>query len=526
MLPDRFRFFILHSSFFISPHMTAIFSKLKSHFLSWREWELNPIVIKELRQAVRSWAVTGMLLLFLIVLFVTSLIFLVNQSFDMNGDIQPGGAMFLAFMVILAGASIFFIPLYVGIRVAAERQDNNPDLLYVSTLSPARIIRGKFLCGAYMALLFFSACMPFMAFTNLLRGVDLPTVFFILAYLFMVVCAANMVAIFVACIPASRPFKILFALGGLFASFWIVVSLVEISFEFMRSGVGAMMAGRDFWMGVLTAVGIGAAVAGLFFVLAVALISPPSANRALPVRIYLTIIWLLGGLLSFGWVAQTGEALLMSAWTYPTFMIMMFALLVTVSNADQLSLRVRRTIPQSRLKRALAFLFFNGAAGGLVWAAAILIATFLLTTEIMSAFPKSLYTTSNEAGEWFATTAAYAFDYALLALFIQRSFLSRRPPKLTGLLAVLLAGAWAVAPSIVLFFLNQLSWKSVEGLQLGNIFNVGSLRDDDQRLYHLYFAFGWLLVMLVVNAKWFLRQMENFHPPARTATENYPPAPE
>jgi hypothetical protein len=144
----------------------------------------------------------------------------------------------------------------------------------------------------------------------------------------------------------------------------------------------------------------------------------------------------------------------------------------------------------------------------------------------MSAFPKSLYTTSNEAGEWFATTAAYAFDYALLALFIQRSFLSRRPPKLTGLLAVLLAGAWAVAPSIVLFFLNQLSWKSVEGLQLGNIFNVGSLRDDDQRLYHLYFAFGWLLVMLVVNAKWFLRQMENFHPPARTATENYPPAPE
>ena len=92
--------------------------------------------------------------------------------------------MFSAFMVILAGASIFFIPLYIGVRVAAERQENNPDLLYVSTLSPARIIWGKFLCGAYMALLFFSACMPFMAFTNLLRGVDLPTVFFILFFLF------------------------------------------------------------------------------------------------------------------------------------------------------------------------------------------------------------------------------------------------------------------------------------------------------------------------------------------------------
>ena len=48
-------------------------ARIKSHFINWREWELNPIVIKELRQAVRSWAVTGMLLLFLIVLFITSM---------------------------------------------------------------------------------------------------------------------------------------------------------------------------------------------------------------------------------------------------------------------------------------------------------------------------------------------------------------------------------------------------------------------------------------------------------------------
>src|SRR5450432_382731 len=100
--------------------MTANFSKLRSHFTHWREWELNPIVIKELRQAVRSWAVTGMLLLFLTVLFITSLTFLVTQSFAVEANLQLGGSMFSAFMVILAGASVFFIPLYVGVRVAAE----------------------------------------------------------------------------------------------------------------------------------------------------------------------------------------------------------------------------------------------------------------------------------------------------------------------------------------------------------------------------------------------------------------------
>src|SRR5476651_911443 len=214
---------------------------IKSHFLNWREWEMNPIVIKELRQGVRSWTVTGMLLLFLVVLFIASLGFLVTQTFDVGANMGLGATMFSSFAVILAGASIFFIPLFIGVRVAQERQDNNHDLLYVTTLSPASIIFGKFLCGAYIAVLFFSACMPFMAFTNLLRGVDLPTVFFILCFLFLIVCASNMIAIFFACLPASRPFKILLAIYGFFQSFGLILSLVGASFGMMRSGVGAMM---------------------------------------------------------------------------------------------------------------------------------------------------------------------------------------------------------------------------------------------------------------------------------------------
>ena len=186
--------------------MTAALIRLKSHLAGWREWELNPVIVKELRQAVRSWTVTGMLLLFLVVLFITSLGFLITQSFDVNSDLQLGGTVFSVFVVLLAGASILFIPLYTAVRVAFERQENNPDLLYVTTLSPFRIMLGKFLCSAYIVLLFFSACMPFMAFTNLLRGVDLPTVFYILFLLFVMVCGANTVAIFFACLPVSRAF--------------------------------------------------------------------------------------------------------------------------------------------------------------------------------------------------------------------------------------------------------------------------------------------------------------------------------
>src|ERR1700748_347798 len=104
---------------------SSLLVRCKSHFLNWREWELNPIVIKELRQAVRSWAVTGMLILFLSVLFIVSLGFLVTESFIVDRELRLGGSMFSAFAMLLAVASVIFIPLYVGVRVGAERMDNN-----------------------------------------------------------------------------------------------------------------------------------------------------------------------------------------------------------------------------------------------------------------------------------------------------------------------------------------------------------------------------------------------------------------
>ena len=86
----------------------------------------------------------------------------------------------------------------------------------------------------------------------------------------------------------------------------------------MRSGVGAMMVGPNFWLGALGAVVMGIAVTGLFFVLSVALVSPPSANRALPVRIYITLFWLLGGLLSLIGLGEPVAATASWGWTYGT----------------------------------------------------------------------------------------------------------------------------------------------------------------------------------------------------------------
>ena len=489
-------------------------SGIRRHFAGWREWEMNPIVVKELRQAVRSWAVTGMMLLFLAGLFIISAVFFVTGA-DSDPDEQMGSALFTAFAVVLAIASIFFIPLYMGIRVAAERQENNPDLFYVSTLSPARIILGKFLCGAYMVVLFFSACMPFMAFTNLLRGVDLPTVFFILFYLFLTVCGINMVAIFLGCLPVTRPFKVFFGIFGVIVSMYSIGAALSFTFRFMTLGIGSSMGGRDFWIGTFTAIAVYAAVTGLFYVMAVALVSPPSSNRALPVRVYITAVWLLTGLLTVAWVKKTGHSDAIIVWLNSVFYLLMLSLVVVVSNSDTLSNRVRRAIPAAPWKRLVAFLFFNGAAGGLVWVAAMTAASFLFSSKVSSVFPTYLV----GHNEWLsqAAFAGYIFAYAMAAMFIHRTFFPRRPAKIAGLLTVFIIALCALTPSIFLFFLNQLTTFSIEHLELGNIINIFSMRDDGRLVIHFYFAMSLLAVTAVLNGRWFFKQLRNFVPAPKEA---------
>jgi hypothetical protein len=178
---------------------------------------------------------------------------------------------------------------------------------------------------------------------------------------------------------------------------------------------------------------------------------------------------------------------------------------------------VRRRIPAGGLKRGLAFLFFNGAAGGLVWAVLLLLITFAATAGVLTwsiSAPSYVHSMSaTDIGEFIRVSAiviAYVLAYMLTGLFIQRKFLGNRPPKLAGLFAMLIAAGMALIPNIALFFMNRLSWKSLEKLQLGNVFNLFVKHDQNDHLAHLAFSLCWLAVMLVLNVKWFSTQARNF----------------
>ena len=503
-----------------------------SSFSNWREWELNPVVVKEVRQAVRSWAVTGMLLLFLAVLFFTTVGFLVGYSVTSANRQALGRDILMFFIPILTFTSLVFIPLYVAVRLAAERQEHNVDLLYITTLSPARIIRGKLMCGVYLTVLFFSVCMPFLVFTNLLRGVDLPTIFVALAVIFLAVVLAIQLAIFIACLPATKGFKILitlpavgFALGG-------GGTLTGVFIFMLQTGTGSRLGTWDFWGPALACILLGGLLVGLLHVASVAMISPASANRALPVRLYMTAAWFIGGVTAVSWTFIKGWTEPVESWVVGTLVLMIISLLLAVCEGDERSVRVARTIPQHPGRQFVAFFFYNGSAGGVAWVTAITFVTLMLAwlsdlTWLFAGVSRGSLGTELTDEFLAATTTvfAYALAYALAGVFIHRRFLPQRAPFTAGLLAMLIPALWAVLPNLALFFMNKLKWEELQERQLGNVFNVFILKNPAELTDHLAFSLCFVLLMTLLNVRWFLAQLRGFKPYVRPEKPAPPPLP-
>ncbi|MBI5800963.1 MAG: hypothetical protein HZA92_09615 [Verrucomicrobia bacterium] len=512
---------------------------------NWRTWEPNPIVVKELRQAVRSWAITGMLMVFLALLFITVVLSLLGQSINVSPNQALGRDIFMWFLGGVSVVGFILIPSYVGGRLMAERLDGNVDMLYITTLSPARIIRGKLLCGTCLVLLFFSVCAPFMVFTNLLRGIDLPTVFVLLAIAFLLSLLCLQAAIFLSCLPASKGLKIFVGLPASGFMVSLVGMMVGLSVTFTREGIGSRLASSGFWWPMIGSLFLGLLLFGFMHLAAIALVSPPSANRALPLRSYTTGAWLLTLIVASIWSASIAHIGPVGAWATIATGVLIAGLLVSVSEGDDVSARIRRTIPISINKRALAFFFYSGSAGGLAWTVLLAVATTLVASLMFDGnlfdalsirwsgrtMHGSFVSEMAEVVNVQVTLFLYALAYCLYGLFIHRRFQPHRPAIFAGLCSVALPALWAIVPNLVLFFLNQLSWDALQERQLGNIFNVAFLKDRSFTLDHQMCALVMVAFGLLLNAEWFLAQRRAFVPlvpeaaaiPPTTATP--PPLP-
>ena len=138
------------------------------------DW-LNPILVKETRQALKSsqFAITFVLVLVACWIVTIGVVAYIGPRIFYSAD---GGTLLAWYYAILALPLMVVVPLAAFRSLAAEREDNTYDLLSITALKPRQIISGKLGSSIAQMAVYFSAITPCLAFTYLLRGVDLPTI--------------------------------------------------------------------------------------------------------------------------------------------------------------------------------------------------------------------------------------------------------------------------------------------------------------------------------------------------------------
>jgi hypothetical protein len=497
---------------------------------------LNPIAVKELRQAVNGRAVVSMLTLFL--LLQLSILLLVLSLGERSAaepvSLDAGRTVFEILQGILLGACMLLVPLYAGVRLAAERSDSNVDLLFISALRPRDIIAGKLQASIVLILLIFSACAPFMTFTYLLRGLDIPSIVLVLGLDFLIVLLCAQGAILFGTMSVNAILKALLGLAGLGLLVFLFSSTMTLSISLLQAGLGSRLDSLDFWLAAGAVVGALVALIGLMFIWSVAIVSPPSANRMLPVRLYVLSCWLVSG----GGVALLAHYYRMPAllygWEWAFVALLSVQLLIAINEREQWGLRIRRTLPRRWWLRGPLFLLYSGSAGGILFTVLLLVLTIALPTLALEyrgdlfSSSSSHYFSDFDYGNLLTLVliALYTFDYAMLAVGLRNVVLrSQIPGPYTWVLALLLVALGALLPWPLLFLFQNEALR--QGLinpwwQISNpfatIYTCVVESDGDKAIYRdmcLLFLGGLGLLLLLGCLPWMARQVRRFRPPEK-----------
>ncbi len=488
---------------------------------SWVDDRMNPIVVKELRQAVQSRFIVSILMLFLVILLTTLLLYVLNT--DTIGQVtgNHGANLFHIFQGMLLTTCLLFVPIYVGGRLAVERSSTTSDLLFVSTLRPSSIVWGKLLAGMIVTALIFSACAPFMVVTYLLRGIDPPTILFVIGLDLLVVLAAVQMAILIGAVPISLVVKIVLTLF-LGVSFIWTLGLITFAlvWEMSTWGIGSRMGEWEFWAPVLGFVICWLGGVGLVFFLTVALISSPPSNRAFPLRLYMTGVWAVSLGVFIYLDSYYGHGEMLFVWAAFASAILLIAMIISISERDKLGPRLCRSIPKNFLLRVPAFFLFSGAVSGLCWSILMTVLT-LGIAWIAGLIYSSRSSFSDEGIQMLAAigiAGLYLLAYAMTAVLLRR-WLFRHAAAVasTSAIAIFLVAMGCIVPVIVAFAVNPTNW-DIRGdwwlalNPLSPIFELDHSRWTRLQTRGLVISSIWAAAMVLLNIRWLGRQVAEFRP--------------
>ncbi|HUG66285.1 MAG TPA: hypothetical protein VMM76_00960 [Pirellulaceae bacterium] len=322
---------------------------------------LNPILVKEARQALKSKQFVITFTLLLLAGWVWSMLGVALLSPGVY--YAPGGRFMLSgYFIILTIPVLVIVPFSAFRSLAAEREDGTFELLSITALSSRQIVTGKLGSAMLQMLVYYSALSPCIAFTYLLRGVDIVTIVFLLFWTLVASVLLSTIGLVVATVTRARHWQVLL-------SVLLLVMLCIVTFIWTMSFVSLITDTQvtafddvDFWLAMAAIMTFCISHAVMFVLIAAAQISFASDNRSTKLRVMLLVqqtLW-LGWMMLF-WIRFEDKTILYFFVSVPA-VYWTLAGACLMGEAAILSPRVKRSLPQSFLGR-MCFTWFNPGSG-------------------------------------------------------------------------------------------------------------------------------------------------------------------
>ena len=350
---------------------------------------LNPILVKECRQALKSKQFLITFGLVLICAWGWSILGIALEGPDVYFSFA-GPDIFYIYYLVLAFPLLVIVPYGAFRSLAGEREDRTFELLSITSLKPRQVLSGKLGSAVLQMLVYFSAVSPCLAFTYMLRGIDVLTILFMLFYIFFTSLGFSLLALLVATVTGEKHWQVVLSVVLILGLAFAFIMTCGLSYE-MLSWQQMGFDDREFWVvhaGMLTAY---VSYFALFYFAAAAQLTFASDNRSTPLRIVMLVQFLLfSGWMAWGiWTEGISDNYVGGfVLVYLTFCGLHWYVMGTLLSGEwpYLSPRVKRQLPQSFLGRSLLTWFNPGPGTGYMFALGNLLTAVLASLCVLTAW--------------------------------------------------------------------------------------------------------------------------------------------
>lgn len=475
------------------------------------DW-LNPILIKETRQALKSRQFVVTFALMLTASWLISVFGVVMEGAGAEYR-EIGGSFFYGYYVVLAVAIFLVVPFSAFRSLLSERDLHTWEVLSITTLKPREIVWGKLSSALLQIFIYYSAITPFMAFSKLLKGIDVPTIALVLIGSLVWSMVLSLIALTVGSFGHQRYWQVFLTLGvllglllGLFTALQFVGMRMAFAFEFDS---------QAFWTTTAVIVTFLGAYSILLLQITIGQLTFDADNRTTGVRLasagvfWLALAWTFIGMTCHAWFglpAMTPADATIFLRVLATLAAIHWAVvgLFSVTENDHLSRRVQRNLPRWRILRLLLVPLLPGGARGFLYVLGHLIALYAFVEAAF--FWNGSY--DQATINYVLAMCCYVVIYLGLGAalsHVARKIIGDFRPAHARVLTLLLLAMGAILPQTLYFFDQFNNWATPQYWitdPFHTLATVGSGHIDAALLMRMLAAGTVLILAINVRGMW------------------------